>query len=404
MVSMNGRPESLQHWSEEARTERLKMLRRHSGLALANLALPLEESETLHGQIENYVGVVRVPVGIAGPLAVRGCAAVGTFHVPLATTEGTLVLAVARGAETITAAGGALVHASEPEVVRAPLFVFADGSRARAAAAWVSEHVESIRAEAESTTRHGRLLAIEPVLFGRRLVLRFVYSTGDAAGQNLVTLATHAACSWLRRQPPFAGLELYTLESNLSHDKKLATISVAGRRGRRVDAEVTIPRAEVTRILHIAPEDMARVAREGVYACAISGAVGAQAQFANVLAALFLATGQDVASVVESGSGLTIIETTRDGDLYASTTIPNLIVGSVGGGTRLPSQHECLSILGCAGSGHARKLAEIAGAAVLAGELSLVAALAADSFAPAHAAFGRPAAASPQLMYSREAR
>lgn len=404
MVSMNGRPASLQYWSEEARTERLRMLRRQTGLALANLALPLEQSETLHGQIENYVGVVRVPVGIAGPLAVRGTAADGAFYVPLATTEGTLVLSVSRGAQAITAAGGAIVHASDPEVVRAPLFVFPDGNRARAAAHWVSAHIESIRPEAKSTTRHGRLLSIEPVLFGRRLVLRFVYSTGDAAGQNLVTLATHAACRWLRRQPPFADLDFYTIESNLSHDKKLATISVAGRRGRRVDAEVTIPRAEVTRFLHVAPEDMARVAREGAYACAISGAVGAQAQFANVLAALFLATGQDVASVVESGSGLTIIETTRGGDLYASTTIPNLIVGSVGGGTRLPSQHECLSILGCAGSGRARKLAEIAGAAVLAGELSLVAALAADTFAPAHAAFGRPAAASQELVYRGETR
>jgi hydroxymethylglutaryl-CoA reductase (NADPH) len=387
----NGRPGYLEHWSEDARRQRLAKLQGERRVTLPNLAALPERPETFQGQIENLVGVVRVPVGIAGPLAVHGDEADGVFHVPLATTEGTLVLGVARGAEAITAAGGALVHASDPEVSRAPLFVFADGRRAREAARWVSEHVGLVRAEAEATTRHGRLLAIEPILFGRRLILRFVYSTGDAAGQNLVTLATEAACRWLRDSPGFDDAEFYTIESNLSHDKKTAALGVAARRGRRVNAEVTIPREVVLRDFRVEPEDVARVGREGVYACAISGAVGAQAQFANVLTALFLATGQDTATVVESGSGLTVIETTGNGDLYASTTIPNLIVGTVGGGTRLPSQHECLKVLGCAGPGHARKLAEIVGATVLAGELSLVASLAADTFAQAHAMYGRPA-------------
>jgi hydroxymethylglutaryl-CoA reductase (NADPH) len=392
MRSKNGRLANPEHWSEEARRRRLAKLQGEKRVTLPRLAALPERAEIFQGQIENLVGVVRVPVGIAGPLAVHGDAADGVFHVPLATTEGTLVLGVARGAEAITAAGGAIVHASDPEVSRAPLFVFADGRQARRAARWVSEHVGLIRAEAEATTRHGRLVAIEPIPFGRRLILRFVYSTGDAAGQNLVTLATDAACRWLRESPPFDDVEFYTIESNLSHDKKTAALGVAARRGRRVNAEVTIPRQVVLRDLRATPDDIARVGREGVYACAISGAVGAQAQFANVLTALFLATGQDTASVVESGSGLTIIETTGDGDLYASTTIPSLIVGTVGGGTRLPSQCECLELLGCAGPGHARKLAEIAGAAVLAGELSLTASLAANTFAQAHATFGRPAA------------
>jgi hydroxymethylglutaryl-CoA reductase (NADPH) len=385
MSRRNGR-----HWSEEARKKRLEILSARTGTALSSLAVLLTEPEDYRGQIENLIGVLPVPVGIAGPLAVRGDLARGSFYVPLATTEGTLVLSVSRGAEAITAAGGALVHASDPEVVRAPLFVFADGCRARQAARWAEEHFESLRAEAEATTRYGRLLSVTPVLFGRRLILRFVYSTGDAAGQNLVTLATDAACRWLRARPPFDAVEFYSVESNLSHDKKVAALSVSARRGRRVDAEVTIPRAVALRALRAPVDDIARVAREGILASVISGAVGAQAQFANVLAALFLATGQDVATVVECGSGLTIMEVTAAGDLYASVTIPNLIVGSVGGGTRLRSQHECLSALGCAGPGLAKKLAEIAGAAVLAGELSLTASLAADTFAQAHATFGRP--------------
>ncbi len=376
-------------WSEQARQERLDALRREARRSFPNLNLPLEDPEALRGQIENYVGVVRVPVGVAGPLRVCGEAAQGGFFVPLATTEGTLVFAVTRGAEAISAAGGARVTASGAEVSRAPLFVFHSGAAARQAAEWVPGQMEALRAQVVTQTRHGRLVRVESLITGRRLVLRFVYDTADAAGQNMVTLATAAACEWLRRQEPFAHLELFTIETNVSRDKKLATLSPTERRGRRVDAEVVIPRAVVERTLRTSPQALARVAREGMYAGAISGAVGAQAQFANTIAAVLLATGQDVATIVESGTGLTVMETTPAGDLYASITIPNLVCGTVGGGTRLPSQQECLAILGCAGAGGAQKLAEILGAAVLAGELALVAALATDTFAQAHAAYGR---------------
>jgi hydroxymethylglutaryl-CoA reductase (NADPH) len=379
-----------EQWTEEARRERLELLRRTTSATLAQLATSIDDPQQFRGQIENFVGVVRVPVGVAGPLHVRGTAAEGTYYVPLATTEGTLVLSVTRGAEAISAAGGAEAHASESHVTRAPLFAFGSASEARSAANWVIRHVSELRAEAEATTRHGRLVAIEPILIGRRLVLEFTYHTGDASGQNMVTFATDAACRWLRQRPPFDDIEFFAIESNVSHDKKIASLSHAHRRGRRVSADVTIPRGDILRSFRITPEAMARVGREGLYGCAISGTVGAQAQFANVLTALFIATGQDVATVAECGTGLTVFDVTSDGDLYASVTIPNLLVGSVGGGTRLPSQQDCLSLLQCAGPDAARKLAEIAGAAVLAGELSLVASLAADSFAQAHAAFGRP--------------
>ncbi|NIM49948.1 MAG: 3-hydroxy-3-methylglutaryl-CoA reductase [Gemmatimonadales bacterium] len=378
------------NWTEAARQERLEALRRSRRVSLPNLALRLEDAEALRGQIENFVGVVRVPVGVAGPLAVLGDSARGTFHVPLATTEGTLVLAVSRGAEAITAAGGATVEASEPEVSRAPLFAFPSGAAAQAAVAWTLTHVEQLRVAVATQTRHGRLLRVEPVRMGRRLVLRFVYDTEDAAGQNMVTLATAAACDWLRRQAPFARVEAFSIETNASRDKKIAALATAERRGRRVDADVTIPRAVVARSFRTTPDALARVAREGAYASIVSGAIGAQAQFANTMSALFVATGQDVATVAESGTGLTIMEATGTGDLYASITIPNLVVGTVGGGTRLPSQRECLTILGCAGSGHGKKFAEIVGATVLAGELALVASLATNTFAQAHATFGRP--------------
>jgi hydroxymethylglutaryl-CoA reductase (NADPH) len=389
------------HWSEEARRERLAALRAATRAPLAELEAPLVRSELMRGQVENFVGVARVPVGVAGPLLVRGAAARGTFHVPLATTEGTLVLAVTRGAEAITAAGGAQVHAAPGQLTRAPLFVFASHAEARAAAAWVADHLLAVRAQAEATTRHGRLVAVEPLLFGRRLILEFVYTTGDAAGQNLVTFATDAACGWLRQQEPFAGLEFFTLESNASRDKKMTTLAPSRPRGRQVDAEIVIPAGAVPRLLQAPPEALARVAREGVYACALSGAVGAQAQVANVLTALFLATGQDVATIVECGTGLTVIEVTSAGDLYASVTIPNLVLGTVGGGTRLPTQRECLELMNCAGPDCAPKLAEIAGAAALAGELSLVGSLASGTFADAHATFGR-APREPQARQGEE--
>ena len=377
-------------WSEGARLQRLELLADATGASLPNLALPLEEPRRLRGQIENLIGVVRLPVGVAGPLRVCGAAADGEVYVPLATTEGALVLSVTRGAQVLTAAGGVRVRADEPEVTRVPLFAFADAAEAEAAAAWIGTRLADVRAIADATTRHGRLLRLDPVRLGRRLLLRFVYATADAAGQNMVTVATEAACRWLRAGPPFAAAEFFTLESNASLDKKMATLALTGRRGRRVDAEATIPRRLVTAALDAAPEAVARVAREGCYACAAAGTVGAQAQIANVLAALFIATGQDAACVVESGTGVTVFETTAAGDLYVSVTIPSLMIGTVGGGTRLDAQRECLSLLGCTGPGTATRLAEIAGAAVLAGELSLVAALAADAFGEAHARFGRP--------------
>jgi hydroxymethylglutaryl-CoA reductase (NADPH) len=390
MARTHGRLAMRQQWTEQARAERLEMLRLATKATLVRLSQPVEQPEQYRGQIENLIGVIGVPLGIAGPLAVNGQSASGVFYVPLATTEGTLVLAVTRGAEVMTAAGGATVHASDAQVTRAPLFVFPSGETARSAAQWVVENYASLRSEAESTTRHGRLLWIEPIVLGRRLVLEFTYQTGDASGQNMVTFATDAVCNWLRQRPPFDDLEFFTIESNISHDKKAANLTHAHRRGRRVNADITIPREQVLHGFRTDPERMARVTREGTYGCVVSGVVGAQAQFANVLGALFVATGQDVATVAECGTGLTIVEVTDGGDLHASITIPNLMVGTVGGGTRLASQHECLDLMGCSGAGFARKLAEIAGAAVLAGELALVASLASNTFAQAHAAFGRP--------------
>jgi len=380
-----------QQWSETGRLARLAELRRATGVGLETLAEPLAPTSELRGRIENVVGTLRIPIGVTTPLRIRGSVADGLFHVPLATTEGTLVLAVSRGTQAITAAGGAAVCAEAPQLTRAPVFVFPSHRDAREAAAWVAAHLSEVRRHAEGTTRHGRLLAVEPWFLGRRLILEFVYQTGDAAGQNMVTFATDAACRWLRTQTPFASVGHYALESNASHDKKMAQMGSAVRRGRQVDADVTLPAAVVREVLRTEPEAMARLARDGVYASVCSGAVGAQAQVANVLMAVFLATGQDAATITECGTGITIMEVTAAGDLYASVTLPRVIVGTVGGGTTLAAQHECLEILGCAGCGRATKLAEVVGAAALAGEIAAVAALASDTFADAHATFGRPA-------------
>jgi hydroxymethylglutaryl-CoA reductase (NADPH) len=384
-------PSSAEQWSEVGRLARLADLRRATGRRLEVLAEPLFETTNLRGRIENVIGAVRLPIGVTAPLRLTGSAAMGLFQVPLATTEGTLVLAVSRGAHALTTAGGAAVYASAPQLTRAPVFVFASHGAARAAAAWAAEHLDEIREVAGRTTRHGRLIAVEPWFIGRRLVLECVYDTGDAAGQNMVTFATDAACRWLREREPFSSALDYTIESNVSHDKKIAGMGVAVRRGRQVDAEVTLPAAVVREVLHTEPAAMARVALDGMRASVMSGAVGAQAQVANVVTALFLATGQDPATITECGTGMTVMDVTDDGDLYASVTLPRVVLGTVGGGTTLPAEQECLELLDCSGTGCATKLAEILGGAALAGELSVVAALASDTFAGAHAAFGRPA-------------
>jgi len=338
--------------------------------------------------IENYIGTASIPVGIAGPLRVNGTAATRNYLVPLATTEAALVASYNRGARLLSAAGGCVARVVDRGVNRTPVFSFASLVDAVAFAEFVRSGFDRWSAIVGSVTRHGRLLDAEPCIEGNHVYVDFRYSTGDAAGQNMVTFASEAICQALVAESPVIPLRWF-LEANLSGDKKATTRALASVRGRRTVAEVTVTSAMVHDHLHTTPAAMVEYWYAGAIGGVMSGATGIQGHFANGIAALFLACGQDVACVAESATGMTRLETNRQGDLYASVTLPNLMVGTVGGGTALPAARACLDLLGLAGPGHADTLAEVCAALVLGGELSIIGAFCSGDFARAHRCLSR---------------
>lgn len=340
--------------------------------------------------IENFIGTVRVPVGVAGPLRVNGAHARGDFHVPLATTEAALVASLNRGARIITESGGCSAIMISERVSRAPGFVFETLCEAGRFVAWVAGVLPVLERVAEETSRYAQLHNVRPALEGNRVYLVCDFTCGDAAGQNMVTIATAGICDYIARHTPVAPRQAF-LEANHSGDKKASALSFLTGRGRSVSAEIWIASEIVEARLHTTPEAMAEYWTMSAVGGAMSGTIGMQGQFANGLAALFLACGQDVACVAESSVGVTRMEVARGG-LYAAVTLPSLVVGTVGGGTGLPSQQACLELLGLAGPGCANALAEVCGAVALAGELSIIGALCAGEFAAAHAHFARGAA------------
>jgi hydroxymethylglutaryl-CoA reductase (NADPH) len=341
----------------------------------------------LAGNIENFVGTAQVPIGIAGPLLVDGEHARGEFYVPLATTEGTLVASYNRGMKLLRRAGGVKTTVMDDVMQRAPAFGFDSAREARAFGQWVTANFAAIKREAEAATRIGRLHDIEQFSASRFLFLRFNFTTGDAAGQNMAGRATWLACNWIREHYP--DVRQFHLESNLATDKKSSQINVLRTRGKRVTAEATIPPDLAREVMHTTPERMFQARQVSNLGSLMSGVNNNGNHSANGIAALFVATGQDVANVAESSAALVHAELLATGGYYYSITIPALIVATYGGGTGLPTQRECLELLGCYGRGQVRKLAEIVAATVLCGEISLGSAIVADEWVAAHERLGR---------------
>ncbi len=359
---------------------------REVGVRLRAIPAGVVRAEDTKGSVENFIGSAQIPMGVAGPLTVKGDHAEGKYFLPLATTEGALVASVSRGCSVINAAGGARARVLSDAMTRAPAFACKDIDHTLKARAWVARNLEKIRKAAEATTRHGKLMAISPYVVGRTLYLRFHFSTGDAMGMNMVTIATDAAARVIERG---TGARLVALSGNLCTDKKPAAVNLIEGRGKSVVAEAVLDGKLVWDKLHATPDDLIDVhVRKNLVGTAKAGGLGYNAHFANVLAGLFLATGQDAAQVVDGSLGFTTVEREGDG-LYVAVTIPALEVGTVGGGTRLPTQQEGLRIMRCAGPGKAREFAEVAAGAVLAGELSLLGAMAAGHLGRAHTRLGR---------------
>jgi hydroxymethylglutaryl-CoA reductase (NADPH) len=358
-----------------------------AGVKLEHVTKSSFDPHRTQGNIEHFIGVAQVPLGLAGPIRIDGEHAQGDFLIPLATAEGTLVASYNRGIKVINLAGGAKCSVVGDAMQRAPAFVFADARAGRDFVKWVNGNLPKIREEAEATSRVAKLQDIDPYLASRFVYLRFNYSTGDAAGQNMVGRATFAACSWILDN--YDGIEHFYLESNFATDKKASQVNIMRTRGKRVTAEVLIPRNVLIENMRVEPEGLAfhyGVASLGGF---LSGVNNNGLHSANGITAMFIATGQDVANVSESSAGILYAELTPAKDLYLSLTIPSLIVATHGGGTALPTQHECLQILGCVGRGTVNKLAEIVAGVALAGEISLAAAISSSDWVSSHEKYGR---------------
>jgi hydroxymethylglutaryl-CoA reductase (NADPH) len=374
-------------YTAEAAASRREFVREQTGAELENVGSFSLDPGSAAGNVENFAGVAQVPIGLAGPLLVDGEHAKGEFYVPMATTEGTLVASYNRGMKLLRECGGVKVTVVEDAMQRAPVFMFESAREARDFVEWLDANFEGVKEAAEASTSTGKLQEIEHYFAGRFVYTRFNYTTGDAAGQNMTGKATWFACNWINEN--YEPLHDYMLEGQMATDKKHSQINTLKTRGKRVIAEAVITDRAFREVMNVTSKQVARARHIASLGGYLSGTAANAAHPANGVAALFIATGQDAANVAESHSALAYAELREGDDYYFSITLPSLIVATYGGGTALATQRECLELLGCEGAGKVNKLAEIIGATVLCGELSLGSALVADEWVSSHDQYGR---------------
>ena len=374
-------------YGEDIIRERQGFVEEFTGQKLEHVPHYSFDPHVLKGNIENFTGVAQIPLGFAGPVTVNGEYAKGDFIVPMATTEGTLVASYNRGMKIFNRSGGVTASVVADVMQRAPVFVFSNAREAREFVGWVEDNLDNIRDRAEATSSVAKLAYIDPYMASKFAYLRFNFKTGDAAGQNMVGRATFAACSWIIDQYP--GIKHFYLESNLATDKKASQVNIMHTRGKRVTAEAVVKRDVLLQNMRVEPETLFYHSGVANIGAILSGANNNGAHSANGITAVFIATGQDVANVSESSAGILYTELTPEKDLYMSITIPSLIIATYGGGTALPTQRESLELLGCVGRGKVNKLAEIIAATVLAGEISLAAAISSSDWVSSHEKYGR---------------
>lgn len=349
---------------------------------------------------EIVLGYVPIPLGIVGPLTING----ELVYIPMATTEGCLVASTNRGCKAISVGGGCCSVVLKDAITRAPCVRMPSAMRAAAVKRWlgIPENYKQVEEAFNSTTNYGRLESVEATIAGRNVYLRFSCMSGDAMGMNMVSKGCLKAIDVLETH--FPDMVLVAISGNMCTDKKPAAINWILGRGKSIVVEAVIPDCIVKSVLKSSVHDMIETNKQKNHiGSAMAGSIGGfNAHAANIVTAVFLATGQDPAQNVESSNCLTIMEYAEDGkSLHVSVTMPSIEVGTVGGGTHLPAQAGCLDICGVRGAAkgvgsspgdNARKLAQIVGGAVLAGELSLMAALAANHLVRSHMQHNRKTA------------
>lgn len=369
------------NYTKDFVAKRREWLSEKTGVKFLHISYFSTESEDYRGNVENFVGAAQVPIGVVGPLLVKGDFANGIFYVPFATTEGALVETYQRGAIALTKSGGVKVFINKDTNHLDPIFLFKSSSESRDFIFWIRNNFLQLKEVAESTTGFGKLVNITPYVVGRRVITDFAYDTGDAMGANMINIATEKVCEFIAGE---VKIERYLLRSNFSSEKKTSAVNLLIGYGKEVIAEAIVSKKIIKRFLFSTAEDIHQSWHSWALSSFSSGMLGINAHYANGLAAIFIACGQDVAHVSNASVGITSYEITETGDLYISLKLPNIIVGTVGGGTALGTQKECLEMVDCYGKGKAKKFAEIIGATLLAGEIGICAGITSEHFLDPH--------------------
>jgi len=339
---------------------------------------------------ENFIGATQVPIGIAGPLKFKiQNSKFKNYYLPLATTEGALVASVNRGCKATSLSGGINTFVEEVGVSRGPLFKVKNLAQGRRLIDFVKKNKEKLTKVVSQNEPFIKLVEITDQQVGKNVWLRFSFESGEAMGMNMATVACQRIADYIEEK---LAISCFSLSGNFCVDKKPSWLNFIKGRGKKVWAEAIIKRSIVTEVLKTTPEKIVQIVlKKSQLGAIVSGSMAFNSHFANILAAIFLATGQDLAHVTEGSLGITEAELEGNGDLYFSVYLPDLMVGTIGGGTGLPTQKEALGILGLdrVKTGDGLVLAQIVAAAVLAGELSLTAALSAGHLARAHQKLGR---------------
>lgn len=318
-----------------------------------------------------------IPMKRLGPVTIQLDGKSQTIVLPLASFETTLFPSVHRGAKAVSAAGGIQTICVSDQMTRSILLEADNAAILFEAQNTILQKQDELQKVVDSVSRFAKLIQIQPMLVGCNLFLRLCFSTGDAAGHNMTTLAAQVILNWMLKQ--FPNLRYVSISGNVCTDKKVSAVNGLLGRGKYVIAETLISKKICERFLKTTPQKIVMLhQKKNLLGSIAAGSIrSANAHFANMLLACYLATGQDAANIVEGSQGMVDAECQGE-DLYFSVTLPNLIVGTVGHGKQHEFVLENLKILGCleerAAGENAKRLAKIISAAVLCGELSLLAA------------------------------
>lgn len=355
------------------------------------IALHSFEQEQLKNNVESFLGSVEIPMGLVGPLLLNQEEKQELVHAAAATLEGALIASMNRGAKAVSLSGGVTAEVLHQRMIRCPMFIFSNLNQSLAFRKWVLSNFPSIKRTAEKYSNHAVLETIEPYITGKSVHLKFIYTTGDASGQNMTTACTwHAILEIHEKFVAETGIEIvhFVVEGNGASDKKVSAYNIGHGRGVHVVAECNLKEEVIRSVLRTTSEDLVRCFNQSVAMSRLDGMAGYNINVANAVAAIFAATGQDLGSIHESACGVLNVEKTSEG-LYLSLNLPGLVIGTVGGGTHLPKQKEALQLMDCYGQGKVSRFARVIAGFALALEISTFAAIVSGQFAKAHEKLGR---------------